>query len=96
MKVTIIRSDNTVYVDGVSKIIDCSALPTFVHAVQWTGEKGWIEFAEDGEGRKHANMSIIDMSSYQFLIEQWQIQHAKDQEELRRATEEAAKADNAS
>ena len=45
-KVTIIPSDNHVYVDGAGTFmtVDCSSLPSDIHAIQWDGTKGRIEY----------------------------------------------------
>ena len=52
MKMTIISSDNTVYVDGVAKMeldLTTCGIPSDVHALQWFDVKGWIEFNDDGD-----------------------------------------------
>lgn len=52
MKMTIIPSDNTVYVDGVAKMeLDLSGcgIPSDIHALQWFDVKGWLEFNDDGD-----------------------------------------------
>ncbi len=49
---TIIPSDNYVYVDGEARRVDCGAFPeaAYINAVQWNDEagRGWIEFMNDG------------------------------------------------
>ena len=45
MKLSIIPSDGAVYKDGVSYSgLDLSSAPTNVHALQWYGTEGEIEF----------------------------------------------------
>ncbi len=50
MRVTIIPCDHMVYVDGTALSVDCSAVAdnaapgAAVHAVQWNGSTGWIEY----------------------------------------------------
>jgi hypothetical protein len=45
MKLTIIRADGAVYKDGVSYSgLDLTAVPADVHALQWYGTEGEIEF----------------------------------------------------
>jgi hypothetical protein len=47
MKLTIISVDGAVYKDGVSYAgLDLSIVPADVHALQWDGTAGWIEFNE--------------------------------------------------
>ena len=65
MKLTIIPSDNAVYVDGVMKaseplpldLTQCG-IPSNVHALQWKDTNGWIEFEDNPDGTKPANESI--------------------------------------
>lgn len=45
MKITIIPSDGAVYKNGVAYVgLDLSSAPTSVHALQWYGTEGEIEF----------------------------------------------------
>jgi hypothetical protein len=45
MKLTIIPVDGAVYKDGVSySDLDLLSAPSDVHALQWDGAAGWIEF----------------------------------------------------
>lgn len=45
MRLTIIPADTTVYIDGVSYTgLDMAVVPSNVHALQWFGSDGWIEF----------------------------------------------------
>lgn len=60
MKLTIIPSDGAVYKDGYSYSgLSLTGVPKNVHALQWDGEAGWIEFVSESEFRKPANQ-IID------------------------------------
>jgi len=60
MKLTIINEDNAVYVDGICRIVDLSkcAVPSDIHALQWKGETGWIEFKDADDGSKPMNKTI--------------------------------------
>lgn len=52
MRLTIVPEDFAVYVDGVFKgNLDFSQcdIPSNVHALQWFGDKGWIEFKEESD-----------------------------------------------
>jgi len=72
MRLTIIKDDNFVSVDGVGMNVDCSALPSDVHAVQFYG--GEIEYATDIKtGQRKPNERIADASAYQPLIDAWTI-----------------------
>lgn len=77
--VTILPSENHVYVNGVSRAVNCagisdSAAPGLtVHAVQWNGVKGWIEYVNDHfEPSAHAtNRPITDISQFQKFVDAW-------------------------
>ncbi len=59
MKIAIIPADGAVYVDDVSfSGLDLSCAPSGVHALQWSGDKGWIEFQNESEFIKPPNESI--------------------------------------
>ena len=59
MKLTIIPSDNTVYVDNWSfSGLDLSFIPANVHALQWKNDLGWIEFVENDDFTKPQNEVI--------------------------------------
>lgn len=51
-RVTIIPIDDAVYVDGECRrpldLTSCN-VPSDVHALQWYGTKGWIEFNSNGD-----------------------------------------------
>lgn len=67
MKLTIIPIDGAVYVDGVSyagiDLTSC-AIPENVHALQWNGVKGWIEFIEDENLNKPENLIITELPEW--------------------------------
>lgn len=71
MKLVIIRPDNSVILDGAGLWVDCAALPAYIHAVQWDGEEGWIEFVNDHKGQHLPNLKISNLSPYAFLVEKW-------------------------
>lgn len=81
MKVTIIREDNTVYVDGKPHQVDCSGLPTNFHALQWDGVAGEVEYAAVRCSHclavsKKPNEVMADLSPYQAYIDAWQVAEA--------------------
>jgi hypothetical protein len=74
MRVTIIPADNQVYVDGLCRFVDCSALPMNIQAIQWNGKRGHIEFKNVGvstPGDFRLNRIITDFSPYQRLVDAW-------------------------
>jgi len=78
MKLAIIRNDNTVYVDGVPRAVDCSVLPADVHAIQWDAVAGHgeIEYAPVrcatcGSIGKKPNQALTDIAPYQAMVDAW-------------------------
>jgi hypothetical protein len=65
MRVTIIRDDGVVGVDGVFRKVDLAALPDGVRAVQWSGAAGHVEFAD------MRNADITSISEFQSSIDGW-------------------------
>lgn len=67
MRLTIIPSDNAVYVDGVAHELDLTTagIPTEVHALQWYDTRGWIEFTDvDPFTPKTANQDISELPQW--------------------------------
>lgn len=87
MKLTIIPSDGAVYKDSVSySDLDLSSAPANVHALQWNGTKGWVEFVEDENFHKPANEIIDALPSWvNGALAKWE--EAKAAEETARAAE---------
>lgn len=76
MRVTIIKNDNAVVIDGVCHTVDCSALPADFHALQWSGSTGEIEYVMTrcehcGARSKKGNSIISDLSPYQLYLHSW-------------------------
>jgi hypothetical protein len=65
MKLTIIPSDNTVYVNNYAiHNIDLSFIPSDVHALQWKNDLGWIEFVENDDFTKPQNEVINQLPDW--------------------------------
>ena len=65
MKLTIIPSDSTVYVDNYAiHNIDLSFIPSNVHALQWKVDLGWIEFVENNDFTKPQNETISELPAW--------------------------------
>lgn len=83
MKLTIVADDGAVGIDGIFfSNLDLSSLDPSIHAVQWYGEYGEIEYKtkfENGVVFKPENKVITDISSYLFATFLWQT--AKEKEE---------------
>ncbi|MDQ3185986.1 MAG: hypothetical protein M3Q16_05895 [Pseudomonadota bacterium] len=68
MRVTIIRDDGVVGVNGLFRPIDLSSLPKGIRAVQWNGASGHIEYAEY---TKAANTPLETIADFQCFIDRW-------------------------
>jgi len=72
MRVTIIKNDNAVYVDGVAVSIECSALPPDFHALQWDDASGAGEIEhETVDGQRKPNLAIDSLGPYQVFLDTW-------------------------
>lgn len=84
MRLTIVADDKCVGVEGeYLSPIDLTQLNSSIHAVQWYGEYGEVEYKtrlENGAFVKPANVLITDVTPYQFAIDAWTT--AKEAHEL--------------
>lgn len=78
MRITIVADDNLVIVDGVSAYgVDLSGLDPTVHAVQWDGARGDIEYRADPDtGDRKMNFCIVDETPYLVYVERHAIRLA--------------------
>lgn len=65
MRVTIIRDDSVVGVDGLFRQVDLSELPQGIRAVQWNGTVGHIEYDDA------ANTVLDSITEFQPFIDLW-------------------------
>lgn len=71
MRLTIIKSDGLVSIDGVSFTgINTSSLPADFHALQWYGTSGEVE-KMDPSTRAMSNEKITSIDGYQQFIDAW-------------------------
>lgn len=97
MRVTIIRDDDRVVVNGESHTVDCSGLPVDVHALQWDGTRGEIEYRlmtcdHCGGRSKKPNEVISDVSQYRPYVDRWNVVKKAD-DAAKAAAEEKVRAD---
>lgn len=73
MRITIVADDNLVIVDGVSAYgVDLSGLDPTVHAVQWDGARGDIEYRSDPDtGDRKMNFCIVDETPYLIYVDRY-------------------------
>ena len=65
MRITIIRDDNVVGVDGIFRRIDLSPMSKGIRAVQWNGMSGHIEYDEA------ANVPLKSIADFQQFVDAW-------------------------
>lgn len=76
MKLTIIPSDGAVYVNNISYSGLVFSHPSGIHALQWDGEKGWIEFVNETEFRRPPNETITELPEWALQAkEKWDEKH---------------------
>lgn len=64
MRLTVVPSDNTVIMDGrIFSGLDMSSIPPEVHAIQWYGDKGEVEY------KGLPNVLIEDLTIVSSLLE---------------------------
>lgn len=76
MRVTIVKDDNKVIVDGEAHTVNCAPLPAGFHALQWDGTRGEVEYAVThcehcGAHSKKANVQVSDLSPYEPYLDLW-------------------------
>lgn len=74
MKLSVIREDNTVIIDGVVRSVDLSALDPNIRAIQWDEDRGHIEFDNHREPYVRLNGVLAaptDLAEFQWIIDAW-------------------------
>lgn len=78
MKIVIVADDKRVCIDELCfDDLDVSALDTSIHAIQWNGEWGEIEYKSvfaDGQITKPQNQVITDVTPYQWAVDAWNVE----------------------
>ena len=94
MKLVIIPDDFRVGIDALNYDgIDMSQIDPSIHAVQWYGEYGEVEFKtkfENGQIVKPQNQIITDVTPYQWAVDAWNVAKAADDAAIAAAELEAA------
>ena len=87
-RVTIIPDDEFVSVDGESyHDIDLSFINSDIHAVQWYGDEGEVEY-KDERGRATHNEIIISLEPFQAALDAWAVKKAEVESILEQAEDE--------
>lgn len=94
MKLTIVADDKRVGVDELFfEPVELPQLDPTIHAVQWYGEYGEVEYKPRLEGGaivKPANLLITDVTPFQFAVEAWSVVRAQAVESEQAASASAA------
>jgi hypothetical protein len=77
MRLTVIKDDSAVIIDGTYYEIDVGALPVGIHAIQWYETQGEIEWKNE-RGRMVRNEEISSITDYQWIIDAWNLKHAEE------------------
>lgn len=65
MRLTIIKEDNSVGVDGVFRSLDLTTLDPNIRAVQWDGGKGHIEYFDS------PNTVLTSLDNFSTVLQSW-------------------------
>lgn len=71
MQVTIVPPDSIVGVDGVFYRVDMTGIRAGIHAVQFDGVAGEIEFVD----KTNMNEPITSLTEFQAIVDRWQAAH---------------------
>ena len=78
MRVTIIADDNIVYVEEQPLKVDLIGLDENIHAVQWYGTVGEIEYKHDFiENIRKPNERFTDFAPFQAFVDRWMVEAQK-------------------
>lgn len=93
MRVTIVPDDGFVSKDGVGYSGVTFSIDSSIHAVQWYGTYGEVEFKVVVDGvniTKQQNSIITDFSMFQNALDCWESANKADEEKIRNAKADAA------
>lgn len=78
MRVTIIADDSHVYVEEQPLKVDLTGLDEEIHAVQWYGTVGEIEYRYYPiENTRKANERFTDFAPFQVFVDRWMVEAQK-------------------
>jgi hypothetical protein len=82
MRLTIIADDCMVYVDSAAIRVPQLAdlIDGDIHAVQWDGQRGEIEWKPDEDGAKRPNTKIDRIEQFKPVIDAWTVESARTQQ----------------
>jgi len=78
MRVTIIANDSTVYVEEQPLKVDLTGINEDIHAVQWYGTIGEIEYRHDYvKNTRMPNERFMDFAPFQVFVDRWMVEAQK-------------------
>lgn len=78
MRVTIIADDSQVYVEEQALKVDLTGLYEDIHAVQWYGTVGEIEYRYNAvENTRRPNDRFTDFAPFQVFVDRWMVEAQK-------------------
>ena len=97
MRVTILKDDNSVMVNGEGHAVDLAALPSEFHALQWDGTRGEVEYRVTncdhcGVRSKKPNEIVTSIAPYQPHLDAWAAAKIVSDTAKAKAEQEAANA----
>lgn len=97
IRVTIVKDDDTMLIDGAYQRVDCSDLPANFHALQWNNGYGEIEWKTTPGSSRPPNTVIDSLTPYQKYIDRWHAEKVRRDAEIAAfiAAQEALIANNA-
>jgi hypothetical protein len=76
MRVTIVRDEGKVVVDGTAiEGLDLSFMDPTIHVVQWYEDRGEIELRAPVGGVQPVNVVIDSLDTFQPAVDAWQVAH---------------------
>jgi hypothetical protein len=97
MKLTIVADDKCVGIDELFfEPIELPQLDSTIHAVQWYGEYGEVEYKtrfENSALTKPQNQLITDITPFQFAVDAWNAKKAEIDAAVQSELEQPAQAD---
>ena len=74
MRMTVIRNDNIVIIDGQPKSVNLANLESFIHAVQWYGDYGYLEIVNNDSEIENDIIDTIrfeELDDYEWIITEY-------------------------
>ena len=98
MRLVIIDQENNMMQVGIDGLfysdLEGSQLSDSIHAVQWDGDSGEVEYKDPTTGDMTHNEDIASIDAFQFAIDAWDAAKAEEEAAIAAAEAEAAEAES--